>query len=93
MIRTGMHTVQRLLSLEEGRMEEIERIEKSLQTWLKQQAGGKRASGAVAVALWPFRVARRSILASDSGHALSDQQMVDVLCEEVFGSVQSKREK
>jgi hypothetical protein len=86
MVRTGMHTVQRLLSLEEqGRLWEIDRIEKSLQTWLKQQVGAKRMSGAVAVALWPLRVARRCTLASRGGHPLSERQMTDVLREEILG--------
>jgi hypothetical protein len=93
MVRTGLHTVQRLLSLEEeGRLQEIDRIEKLLQTWLKQQVGAKRMSAALAVALWPLRVARRFTLASGGGHALSERQMVDVLREEVFRMAEQKPE-
>jgi tetratricopeptide (TPR) repeat protein len=93
-IRAGMHTVQRLLSIEEeGRLQEIGRIEKSLETWLRQQAGAKRRSDAMVFALWPLRVARRSTLASNAGQALSPSQMADVLRQEIFESAQSKRHK
>jgi tetratricopeptide (TPR) repeat protein len=86
MVRTGIYTVQRLLSLEEeSRLHEIDRIETSLQTWLKQQLGAKHATGAVAIALWPLRVARRCTLASRGGPALSERQVADVLREEVLG--------
>jgi hypothetical protein len=93
-IRPGMHAVRRLLSLEsEHRLREIGRIEKSLQTWLKGQAGAKRTSDAVTVALWPLRAARRLTLAPGGKQALSERQMVDVMSQEIFESVPSKNQR
>jgi hypothetical protein len=85
-VRTGMHALQRLLSLDaEGRLDEINHLESSLKNWLNRQAETKHASRAVAIILWPLRLARRSTIASSNGRGLSQRQMLAALQQELFG--------
>jgi tetratricopeptide (TPR) repeat protein len=84
MVRVGMHTVRRLLSLDaDGRLKEIARIGKAVQSWLERQVGPADFS-AVAIALWPVRVARRIAGTPRGLRALNPQETTALLREEIF---------
>jgi tetratricopeptide (TPR) repeat protein len=94
MVRTGMHTIQRLLSIDsEQRLGEIDRIERALVAWLKQEVGAKRLADAVTVALWPLRVARRVTPSARAGPNVSARRMTEIIREEIFGHGTQPRKK
>jgi tetratricopeptide (TPR) repeat protein len=86
MIQTGAHAMQRLLTLDiADRVQQIERMQRTLQGWLAKEVGPKKQRGAEALALWPLRVALRMIRDPKDPSLLSTKQMSKLLEEEIFG--------
>lgn len=90
-VQVGVHTVQRLLSLGfESRLHHMDRIERSLETWLNRQTESERDAASVGVLLWPLRLARQVTLAAADGRTLSADQIADFLRDELFESAKRR---
>jgi tetratricopeptide (TPR) repeat protein len=85
MVRVGSHIVQKLLLLASvQRIEQINRIQRSVETWLRHQVESEKDFGSAGVLLWPLRLASRVTIATAEGRSLSDKQIADFLREELF---------
>ena len=93
-VRVGAHTARQLQALPpDDRLQQIDRLERSLTPWLKQQIGEGQDSDAAAILLWPLRLARHATLAEAKGRSLSENQFVDFVHKELFESARKSSRK
>jgi tetratricopeptide (TPR) repeat protein len=86
MIETGMHSVRRLLTLPgTDRVQQIEKLLASLQTWLKIQVKENEYADVERIALWPPRVALRLAREGSSLLTLSESELTQQLRHEILG--------
>lgn len=84
MIQTGMHAMQRLLTLNSiGRVQQLERMQRTLQGWLAKESGGEMQRDTEAMVLWPLRIALR-IAHDPNDLSLSSPKQMTKILEEIF---------